>query len=422
MQLSNLNKQLLLRLIAAWVLLSLIIGIAVYHLEVAEADSYVLDLVLQDSETFDPAMLDRINDSDAVALFQDSVNSLLQRHYSLVDIYDLNQAHVATAERELASHLREVIEPRHHIFPLDKKLHFEKFAINDTLFLQVLVPLKNSKNKTVGYMEGVYQMEDEVLSGINKRIYRILFLVVVTLLASTLALYPIIVQLNRKLVKFSRNMLHANLQLMDVLGNAIAVRDETTNSHNYRVTLYAVRIGEALKLSHADMRSLIAGSFLHDVGKIGIRDAVLRKPQELTQEESEHMQEHVLLGMNVIGDISWLSGAKKVIEFHHEKYDGSGYRAGLKGEDIPMTARIFSVADVFDALTTQRSYKEAFTFEQAMESIKSECGLHFDPKIVEVFDRIAAEIYAEISNKDNKTLELILTVSIDSYFFDQQVF
>lgn len=409
---------------AVWVILSLFIGAIVYYLELAEIDNYVLNLVLRDSKIFDSELLDKINSPDHAVtdLFQHKVNNLLEQHYSLVDIYDLNQAHVAAGELELKSHIRRIIEPRHHMFPLDKKLHFEKITIDDALFIQVLVPLKNTKNITVGYMEGVYHVEDEILSSINRRVYRILILVVVALLACTIALYPVIMRLNRRLYTFSKNMLHANLQLLDVLGNAIAARDETTNSHNYRVTLYAIRIAEAINIDYQDMRNLIAGSFLHDVGKIGIRDAVLHKPHELTDKEVEHMKEHVELGLNIIGRTEWLSGAKNIIKYHHEKFDGSGYQCGLKGENIPLIARVFSIADVFDALTTQRPYKDAFSFDKAIEIIKTKSGSHFDPRLVGVFNDIAKDIFSEISGADDITLEKILAKTIDQYFFEKQMF
>jgi HD-GYP domain-containing protein (c-di-GMP phosphodiesterase class II) len=389
-----------------------------------EVDQYALDLVLQDSKTFDRSVIDRINfpDPENINKLQRKVDNLLERHYSLVEIYDLNQAHVAIAERELDSKFNHIIELRHHFFPLDKKLHFEKIVIDNAVFLQVLVPLKNSEDKTAGYMEAVYQVEDEVLTAINRHIYRNLIMVVVIILACIVVLYPVILNLNRRIFKFSKNMLHANLELMDVLGNAIAVRDETTNSHNYRVALYATRIGEALNLNRQDMRSLIAGSFLHDVGKIGIRDAVLRKPHELNETEVEHMRGHVLLGLTIIGNTEWLTGASDVIEFHHEKFDGSGYLRGLKGEEIPLIARIFSIVDVFDALTTQRPYKKAFSFNESIEAIKTKSGSHFDPRLVKLFLNIAEDIFAELSKANHATLEALLTEAIDNYFFDKEIF
>ncbi|MDH5327975.1 MAG: HD domain-containing protein [Gammaproteobacteria bacterium] len=420
----GLNKRLILRLILVWLSLSSLIGVLVYYLELADVDEYVVELVVNDAKTFDRALIDLIDSPDQgqITKLQRKADSLIERHYSLVDVYDLNQAHVVTAERELDHDIRNIIEPRHHQLPLDRRIHFDKFSINGQLYLQVLVPLKNSQSEVAGYFEGVYLVEDEVLSAINRRIYRTLLLVVVSLLACAVVLYPVILRLNQHLYNFSKKMLHANLQLMDVLGNAIAVRDETTNSHNYRVTLYAVRIGEAVSLNHKDMRSLIAGSFLHDVGKIGIRDEVLRKPHGLNEAEQQHMREHVLLGLDVVGNTEWLEGARDVIEFHHERFDGSGYMGGLKGVNIPLIARIFAIADVFDALTTKRDYKEAYDFTDAMNMMWQEKGKHFDPWLLTLFKGFAAELYKQIHSADDATLENILTQEIDRYFFEQQLY
>ena len=122
---SNINQRILQRLLLVWLLLSVFIGGVVYYLEIAEIDKTVLTQVLQDSEVFGPSLMDKINSPEAsvAETFQRKVDTLLDQHYSLVDVYDLNQAHVATAERELESRIRFVIEPRHHMFPLDKKLH-----------------------------------------------------------------------------------------------------------------------------------------------------------------------------------------------------------------------------------------------------------------------------------------------------------
>ena len=118
---------------------------------------------------------------------------------------------------------------------------------------------------------------------------------------------------------------------MEVLGSAIAMRDADTHLHNYRVTVYAIRLAEALGLSKPDIQRLIAGAFLHDVGKIGISDTILLKPPgRLTAQEFQVMRTHVLLGVDIIAKADWLRGARDVVEFHHEKFDGSGYMKGLK--------------------------------------------------------------------------------------------
>jgi HD-GYP domain-containing protein (c-di-GMP phosphodiesterase class II) len=146
--------------------------------------------------------------------------------------------------------------------------------------------------------------------------------------------------------------------MMEALGRAIAKRDSDTGAHNYRVAWIAARIAERLGLSGSAMQALIAGSFLHDVGKIGIPDAILLKPGRLDEQEMDTMRTHVAQGEEIVTGMGWLDGAQAVVAAHHEKWNGSGYPRGLAGEAIPLAARIFAVADVFDALCSKRPYKE----------------------------------------------------------------
>jgi len=193
-------------------------------------------------------------------------------------------------------------------------------------------------------------------------------------------------------------LLDANLELLDVLGRAIAERDSDTNAHNYRVTLYSVKLAETLGLDDKRVRDLTAGAFLYDVGKIGIRDAVLLKPGPLTPDETVIMREHVMKGVAIISRAKWLRGARAVVECHHEKYDGTGYPKGLAGAQIPLIARIFAVADVFDALTSHRVYKEPFELEKVVALMAAKSGNHFDPEVVDAFLVIAAGLYEEIAH------------------------
>ena len=229
-------------------------------------------------------------------------------------------------------------------------------------------------------------------------------------------MYPIVLTLNRGLIKLSGDLLKGNLELMNVLGCAIAERDSDTNSHNYRVTFYALRLGEAIGLSRKNIRDLIAGAFLHDVGKIGIRDPILLKPGKLTQEEFEVMKTHVSLGVDILNKSSWLSGARDVVEFHHEKYDGSGYLQGLKGEAIPLNARIFAIVDVFDALTSKRPYKESWTAVDAIAMLERDSGSHFDPLLVKIFTTIAPDLYEKMTDVEEYRLEAMLQHRIAHYF------
>jgi HD-GYP domain-containing protein (c-di-GMP phosphodiesterase class II) len=198
-------------------------------------------------------------------------------------------------------------------------------------------------------------------------------------IGTSVLLYPIILQLTRRLADYSTHLLDANLETLSVLGSAIAKRDSDTDAHNYRVTLYATRIGEAMNISQADMRVLVKGSFLHDVGKLGIPDSILLKPVKLDEQEFAAMKTHVDKGADIVGRSTWLHEGKAVVAYHHEKFAGKGYPHGPKGPEIPITARIFAVSDVFDALTSHRPYKKPLSFDETMSILELDRHKHFDP-------------------------------------------
>jgi HD-GYP domain-containing protein (c-di-GMP phosphodiesterase class II) len=161
---------------------------------------------------------------------------------------------------------------------------------------------------------------------------------------------------------------------------------------------------------------VIKGSFLHDVGKIAISDNILLKPGKLSHEEFEIMKTHIQHGVDIIESYDWLKDAAIVVQYHHEKFNGGGYGVGLKGYDIPIGARIFAIVDVFDALTSKRPYKEPVSFEETMRILNEGKGTHFDPDVLEAFNKIAWPLYSEISNTDDSALEGILNKLIDKYF------
>ncbi len=146
------------------------------------------------------------------------------------------------------------------------------------------------------------------------------------------------------------------------------------------------------------MQALIVGSFLHDVGKIAIPDAILLKPGKLDDGELATMRTHVAQGEQIVKGMGWLDGANAVVAAHHEKWDGTGYPRRLKGDDIPQAARIFAVADVFDALCSKRPYKEPMPFSSVMSILENDVGTHFDPSVMAVFRTMAREIFDMVEN------------------------
>jgi cyclic di-GMP phosphodiesterase len=186
---------------------------------------------------------------------------------------------------------------------------------------------------------------------------------------------------------------------LKALTAALETRDAETHGHSERVVTFSLRLGREYGLNAQEMKALEFGSLLHDIGKIGVPDAILRKPAKLTDEEWILMREHPIHGQQILRGIKFLQGAAKVVAQHHEKWDGSGYPLGLVGEDIDICARIFSVADAFDAITSDRVYRKGRSYEAAAGELNEWSGRQFDPRVVEAFHRVPQEDWAELRRR-----------------------
>lgn len=182
-------------------------------------------------------------------------------------------------------------------------------------------------------------------------------------------------------------LLQSRLQIVQRLGLAAEYKDNETGLHVIRMSHYAQILARAAGFSEARAEQLLHAAPMHDVGKIGIPDAILRKPGKLDAAEWQVMQQHAEIGARIIGEhaTGLLRMAHDIALSHHEKWDGSGYPHGLQGEAIPIEGRIVAIADVFDALTSERPYKKAWTVEAAIELLRAESGRHFDAHLVELF-------------------------------------
>jgi len=178
---------------------------------------------------------------------------------------------------------------------------------------------------------------------------------------------------------------------LKALTAALETRDSETHGHSERVVSYSLRLGREYGLNSEQMKSLEFGALLHDIGKIGVPDSILRKPAKLTEEEWVRMREHPLHGQQILRGIEFLQGATRVVAQHHEKWDGTGYPLGLRGDDIDICARIFAVADAFDAITSDRVYRRGKSYEAASQELDDWAGRQFDPKVVEAFHRVPKE-------------------------------
>jgi ribonuclease P protein subunit RPR2 len=177
------------------------------------------------------------------------------------------------------------------------------------------------------------------------------------------------------------------------LASALETKDTGTRAHSQRVQRYAITLAEGIEPSLATNPSASYGFLLHDVGKIGIPDHILQKPGPLTEAERRLMQSHTILGEQMLGGVAFLDGdGLSVVRSHHERWDGTGYPDGIRGENVPMGARIFAVADALDAMTSDRPYRRAQTWETARREILDESGRQFDPAVVDVFTRCESEL------------------------------
>lgn len=183
---------------------------------------------------------------------------------------------------------------------------------------------------------------------------------------------------------------------LKALTAALETRDSETHGHSERVVSYSLRLGREYGLKSEEMKSLEFGSLLHDIGKIGVPDSILRKPAKLTEEEWVRMREHPLHGQQILRGIEFLQGAARVVAQHHEKWDGTGYPFGLRSEEIDICARIFAVADAFDAITSDRVYRRGKSYEAAAQELDDWAGRQFDPKVVEAFHRVPKEDWEEL--------------------------
>ncbi|MGB0894702.1 MAG: HD domain-containing phosphohydrolase [Parashewanella sp.] len=196
--------------------------------------------------------------------------------------------------------------------------------------------------------------------------------------------------------KKTKEIRQTKQQILDTLCRAAAYKDNETQDHVERMSLYAELLAKKVNNDKEWVLQVKQSAQMHDIGKIGIEDKILLKPGKLDESEIDKIQTHVLIGAKIIGDESTplLKMSRDVALYHHEKWDGTGYASGLSRTDIPLEARIVAVADVFDALTSSRSYKKAWSVEEALAYIEKESGSHFDPMLAKLFVQSREEILA----------------------------
>lgn len=340
--------------------------------------------------------------------------------FDIAEIYDANGVKLAESLTDEGETVEELL-PGHRVPHYDHASYESVKLADDNWVMRVFVPLRAEFGATTGpitgYFEGVrvvpaWQKEQILASSLT-----IALMVGLASLLCGGAIYPVVVYLSADNERKAREVLDSHISMMEALGRAIAKRDSDTGAHNYRVAWMSARMAETLGLAGADMQALIAGSFLHDVGKIGIPDAILLKPGRLDAAEMATMRTHVAQGEEIVTGMGWLDGANAVVAAHHEKWNGSGYPRGLAGDGIPLAARIFAVADVFDALCSRRPYKEPMSFDAVMDILDKDTGSHFDPTVMAVFRTMARDIYDRLSGCGEDEARQLLEDCVRRHFY-----
>ena len=420
------HRVLLVRLGIAAAVIAIIVGLFTYGIQRSQIKREVVDLgrrgvftllekarfVMERQQTdVVTALHDVLGQGDPPAVYRAG-------RFVYVQVYDRAFAVLAekAADQPGVDRVKAFVAARPFSFPETGEEDVLTTQINDAPFVFIATPIADSTGKTVAFARGMFVVSPQELAVMRRAMVRNTLIVVAIVIAVSALLYPVILRLTRRLADYSTHLLDANLETLSVLGSAIAKRDSDTDAHNYRVTLYSTRIGESLGLTTAQMRVLIKGSFLHDVGKLGIPDNILLKPGRLDSQEFTVMRTHVEKGADIVQRSSWLRDGTEVVGYHHEKYAGGGYPRGLKGGEIPVTARIFAVSDVFDALTSHRPYKKPLSFEETMDILDQDSGKHFDPVVLDAFGKLARDLYDRYADHEGDDLREELAAVVMTYF------
>ncbi len=424
---STIHRDLIKRLIIATMAISIIIVAIAYFLERSRIINEITFFASQRALQINQNIYDLLDDPEnldadqLLSRIKGNHGPVRQRtgYFPVAAFYDLQgQKIVENIDPGYpdGQTLRELLDTKTLLQKAADGVVAEPIRIADKPVVRVGLPLNNRHGAPVLRVVGIYALSDVALAEFNQRMQRALLFVMLIVATSALVLYPVVLGLIRRVEGLSLRLLDANLEIIKTLGGAIAKRDSDTDAHNYRVTLYSVRLAEAVGVDEQTMQGLVKGAFLHDVGKIGTEDRILLKPGKLDDDEFAIMRQHVKHGIDIVNRSSWLGDAVPIVGCHHEKYDGSGYPNTLQGEDIPVGARIFAIADVFDALTSVRPYKKAFSMERSLDILLEGHGSHFDPDLLDQFVALAPELYNNFAGDESDHVRNEVSTIVSTYF------
>lgn len=411
----ELRRLLVQRLGLAATIIAMVAGSGFYWLEADRFEKIARDHALTGARHFEaPAMQALLGAGEE---HHGELAALLdQARFAGVRVYRPDTSLAFEAWATLPAYLIAAARRQERKWPAMGRHQLLRIDTDGERLILTMLPLAARDGSLVGYLESATRIDGETLQTQRAHTRIAAMSSVASVALTSLLVYPLMLAMLRKSTELSRSLLDSNLSLLRSLGNAVAKRDSETDAHNYRVTLYSVALAEAMALPRKEIADLVTGAFLHDVGKIGIPDSILLKPDKLTDAEWEVMKTHVTQGLEIVSDNPWLEGASLTIGQHHEHFDGTGYPVGLRTNAISRVARVFAVADVFDALTTQRPYRRPLPFEEALAAIQRESGRHFDPDAVAAFGGVAAAMFQAVSSAKIGALEPMLLDVIARYF------
>ena len=414
----QLHWMLVRKLSTASIAIGLVAGGVAYQVEVRRVEQAALEHAAKGAQHFDSSLVQIILDAKSSEKHAALERLLDRSRFVGIRVFGTGKTPIYESWADIPPVLIDTVRfgQHQHDWPGPGQSHRNWIDADGERLIQVVLPLFGKDGKLAGYLECIDRLDEETLRAQREQVRSSALTASLSVLATALLLYPLLLAMLRQSADKSRRLLDSNLSLLRSLGNAIAKRDSDTDAHNYRVTFYAVALAETLEMPKRDISDLVVGAFLHDVGKIGIPDRILLKPGKLTTDEFEIMKTHALLGIEIVADNPWLAGAALTIRHHHERFDGSGYPDGLVGDAIPRTARIFSVVDVFDALTSERPYKKAMLLAEALTIIDGDSGRQFDPAVVEAFMNIAPSLYAKTVQADGTDLRQEMRALLARYF------
>ena len=417
--LSYFRRQLIVRLSLVGLVAALLAGSVLFAIESDWIERVCANLAAMEARNFSRALLvggeGSARDAALWTAIQDSLSSS-RGGFVRVEIRSSTGTVLAQAAADSfagAITRFDQCEGQHSQFGTER---CNRQLIGDSVFVGFAEPIRDGTGQEIGLFAGLFRVSPQTLHAIRRDNVTFFGVTIGAVLLTALALYPLLASLQGRVMAEARSLLRANLDTLKVLGSAVAKRDYGTRTHNFRVTLTSVRLAEAIGLSRGAIRSLIKGAMLHDVGKIAVRDAILLKPGKLDPAEFEEMKTHVAHGLDIIATSRWLRDAAVVVGGHHERIDGTGYPLGLAGAALPLAARIFAIADVFDALTNVRPYKTAMPLEEALALLEQGRGSHFDPDLLDCFLPLAPELYRRLTESDDAGIEAMTDEVLGHYF------